>query len=189
MNLEIHRDTKDKLDWRVVDLNYDPVARRFKGSVVINSGTVGDVVAISGRAMPMSQVAVLTRPVGLGDSFDESAVEWVRLPMDKTGADAVTDKSQLEGVEARRNMDTNTTLRLRDLAKARLVVKGSLVTMTVHTDSMEIATHGRALNDAVMGEAVRVLNTQSNRTVDATVTGRGKVSVTPAGGSHLALAN
>lgn len=185
-SLEVHRPTSEKLEWNLTDLSYDPVQHRFKGSLVVGSGSNADVIALAGRAMPTAQIAILNRALTGGASFSESAVDWVRVPVDKAGADAVTDFAQLKGMEARRALDDKSILRLRDLAKARLVLKGSLVTMQIVTPVMQISTEGRALSDGVMGETIRVLNTQSNRTIDAVVLDRNKVSVTPVSTNHVA---
>src|SRR5262249_16559879 len=155
----------------------DPARHRFSGSLVVGSGSSASVTPISGRAMPMMQVAMLTRALPPGAEFKDSVVEWVRMPMDKAGADAVTDTSMLNGMESRRSLDTKSIVRLRDLTKARLVSKGSLITMQVETPNMRITVQGRALGDGVINETVRVMNTQSNRSVDAVVVGKDKVSV------------
>ncbi|MBI3419732.1 MAG: flagellar basal body P-ring formation protein FlgA [Proteobacteria bacterium] len=186
-NLEINRPASEKLDWRLVDLSYDPVRRRFSASLIVGADAHSEVIALGGRAMPMVQVAVLNRAFPAGGTLSEGDVEWLPTPIDKAGADAITDATQLQGMETRRGLAGKSILRLRDVTKARLVVKGSLVTMKVETPAMQITAQGRALSDAVMGETVRVMNTQSNRTVDAVVTGAGQVSVTPAGDNHVAL--
>jgi flagella basal body P-ring formation protein FlgA len=178
-NLEIHRAKGDPLNWRIADLSYDPARRRFSGNLVIETkpGDNASVTPIAGRAMPMVSVAVLARALPPGTRLSESAVDWEQMPIDKSGADAITSVEQLKGAETKRALEAKAILRLRDTTKARLVVKGSMVTMQVNTSSMQIAVQGRALGDAVMGETVRVMNTQSNRTVDAIVTGESKVSV------------
>jgi flagellar basal body P-ring formation protein FlgA len=76
-------------------------------------------------------------------------------------------------------MNAGTVLRNRDIRGARLVTKGALITIAVETPIMTITAQGRAMADGAMGETIQVINTQSNRTVDAVVVASGKVSVTP----------
>jgi flagella basal body P-ring formation protein FlgA len=185
-SLEIHRAPGAKLEWHLTDLTYDPVQNRFKGSLVVGSDASAEVIALSGRAMPVVKVATLLHTVPAGTVLENDTIEWVRVPADKAGADAVTSPAQLKGMELRRKMDEQSTVRLRDLAKARLITKGSLVSMEILMPGMQISSQGRALTDGVMGESVRIMNTQSNRTVDAVVTGKNKVSVMPVGPSHVA---
>jgi flagella basal body P-ring formation protein FlgA len=187
--LEVHRAPGIKLEWQVTDLVHDPLLHRFKGSLVVGSGLSAEIIAISGRAMPVVNVATLLHAIPAGAELDDRQIEWVRVPGDKAGADAVTDISQLQGMETRRKMDENATLRLRDLVKARQITKGSLVSMEIQMPTMQINAQGRALSNGVMGETVRIMNTQSNRTVDAVVIGKNKVSVMPVGPSHVASVN
>lgn len=181
-NMEINRPTGIPYAMDIADLRYDPVRYRFTGNLMITEpgrDTPASVVTISGRAMPMVKVPMLVRTVQAGETLRADDLEWTLLPIDKTGADAVSDMRQLEGTEMRRAVSAQTILRTRDLSKARMIAKGSLVMMQVTTPSMQLTAQGRALSDGVMGETIRVTNTQSNRTIDAVIIGKDKVSVIP----------
>lgn len=188
--LEIHRPTRIVLDVRVADLGYDPVRHRFSGNLVVaekgKEATAADIIPISGRAMPMMNVAMLARAVNAGETLGESDIEWAHLPLDKAGADVVSDARQLAGSETRRAMSAQSVLRTRDLAKARMVAKGGLVVMQVESPGMLLTAQGRALTDGAMGETIRVTNTQSNRTIDAVIVGRDRVSVVPVTATTIA---
>ena len=54
-----------------------------------------------------------------------------------------------------------------------LSLRGSLVTMKIETPFMTVTAQGKAQQDGAEGEIVRVINTQSNRVVEGTVTGPG----------------
>jgi flagella basal body P-ring formation protein FlgA len=190
--LEVNRPKGTALNYRLTDFQHDPIRHRFTSTLVVdaNASAKADVIPVTGRAIPMVRLAKLTHAVKAGEALGDSDVEWFSLPQDKTGADAVTDVSALKDMETRRNMETGAVLRRHDMRAARLVTKGSLVTMQVQTPFMNISTQGRAINDGAMGETVRVLNTQSNRTVDATVIGTGKVSVvSPPTPTHVAVSD
>jgi flagella basal body P-ring formation protein FlgA len=188
-HMEVHRAPGTKLEWQITDLTHDPLQHRFKGSLVVGNGSSAEIIALSGRAVPAVKVATLLHAVAPGTELDDSHIDWIRVPADKAGADAVTDISQLTGMELRRKMDDHATLHLRDLVKARQIIKGSLVSMEIRLPTMQISTQGRALSNGVMGETVRIMNTHSNRTVDAVVTGKNKVSITPVVSSHVASVN
>ncbi len=186
--LVIHRPIGEELVWNLADLSYDPVRRRFRGSLIVGAGAAADVVSLSGRAMPMIEAAVLNRPLPRGNAVDGAAIDWIRVPIDRAGADAITSPAQLKDMETRRALENKSVLRLRDLTRAHLVKKGSLVRMKVSAPGLEISAQGRALADAVMGESLRVLNTQSNRAVEAVVTGKNSVTVMPLKTPKLAAA-
>ena len=56
------------------------------------------------------------------------------------------------------------------------VRRGEMVTLVYVAPGMQLTTRARATADAAIGDPVRVVNLQSNRTVDATVTGVGAAS-------------
>lgn len=58
----------------------------------------------------------------------------------------------------------------------RVIRKGDIVTMRFVAPGILLATQGRALNDAREGEALRVVNLQSNRTIDVYAAGPGLVT-------------
>lgn len=60
------------------------------------------------------------------------------------------------------------------------VVRRNDAILLVYTGpGVKLTTRGRALNDAAVGDPVRVLNLSSNRTVDAFATGEGAASASP----------
>jgi flagella basal body P-ring formation protein FlgA len=177
-SLEIHLPTNVKMAYHLADLKHDKVARRFTASLIVESdGQQARIVPVSGRAMPMIEVAMLREATQGGTVLGDSDIEWTRMPMDKAGADAITNKSQLQGTQTHHAMNAQTVVRMRDLIKERMVAKGALVMMHVDTPTMSLTAQGRALGDGAMGDTIRVTNVQSNRTIDAVITGREKVSV------------
>ena len=56
------------------------------------------------------------------------------------------------------------------------VRRGEMLTLVYIAPGMQLTTRARATADAAVGDAVRVVNLQSNRTVDAIVTGVGAAS-------------
>lgn len=59
------------------------------------------------------------------------------------------------------------------------VRRGETVTITYAAPGMSLLMRARALEDGAIGQSVRLLNTSSNRTIDATVTGPGAAQVSP----------
>lgn len=178
---ELHRAKNEPLQFSLTDVQFDPIKCRFKAILSVANGDEKktDILNVSGRAMPMVDVAILVHPIDMGSPITEADVQWSHVALDKAGADAITSPARLADMETSHRLNAQNVLRLRDLRHVRLVTKGSLVQMVVEMEGMQLSTQGRALSDGAMGETIRVLNTQSNRTVDATVSGSGKVSVTP----------
>lgn len=66
----------------------------------------------------------------------------------------------------------------RSIADAA-IRRGESVTLTYHAPGMALSMRARALEDGAIGQPVRLLNTSSNRTIDAVVTGPGAARANP----------
>lgn len=58
-----------------------------------------------------------------------------------------------------------------------LVRRGETIMLVYVAPGMQISTHARAMQDGAMGARVRLMNLQSNRPVDAVVTGPGAAAI------------
>lgn len=165
----------------LVDVSYNPLDYRFKGTLMVesadNSMQQPLMIPVTGRALPQINVPVLTRNISRGDVVNEGDLEFVAVPANKLGADIITQASDLVGKEARRDLTQGNALRSRDFRAQQLVKRGGIVTMVIERGPLRVSAKGRALGDAGVGDTVRVLNIQSNRTIEGTVAKDGSVSV------------
>jgi len=97
-------------------------------------------------------------------------IEWISLRSDRLGRDAVIDSANLLGKSPRRLVRPGEPLRSGDLRDPILVPKGSLVTIRLETPRMILTAQGRSLEPGAKGDAIRVVNTKSNRVINAVVT-------------------
>ena len=81
------------------------------------------------------------------------------------------------GMEARSAIYPGWPVRETDLAPPAVVERNQIVTMIFRRGRLEIATEGRSLGRAGVGERVRVMNLDSRTTVTAAVIGPGLVEV------------
>lgn len=163
---------------RVELLNYAPVQARFTATLSV-AGEDGQTrrVTVAGRAASMVEVPVVARRVAPNETISSGDIAWIEVRADQAPNDLVTTEAQLVGQTARRTLVANTAVRLRDIQAPRLVNKGSLVTMVLQTPNLMVTAQGRALQEGGVGDVIRVVNTQSNRIVEATVSGPGTVAV------------
>ncbi|KAA0583357.1 flagellar basal body P-ring formation protein FlgA [Azospirillum sp. B21] len=163
----------------VENLYYSPVQGRFAAEIVVTGSQVR--LPVSGRAFGVVQIPVLSRRVIPGDVIGPGDIDWQDVRADQTTSDTAATDAQLIGMTPRRGVSTNQPVRLRDLQSPRMIDKGSLVTITLSTPTMTLTTQGKALQDGGKGEVIRVVNTQSNRIVEATVAGPNVVAVAKPG--------
>ncbi len=163
----------------VENLYYSPVQGRFAAEIVVTGSQVR--LPVSGRAFGVVQIPVLSRRVLPGDIIGPGDIDWQDMRADQTTSDTAATDAQLIGMTPKRGVSTNQPVRLRDLQSPRMVDKGAMVTITLQTQSMTLTTQGKALQDGGKGEVIRVVNTQSNRIVEATVAGPNVVAVAKPG--------
>ncbi|QCO01908.1 flagellar basal body P-ring formation chaperone FlgA [Azospirillum argentinense] len=165
----------------VENLYYNPVQGRFAAEMIVGDTRPVVRLPVSGRAYGVVQVPVLSRRIAPGDVIGPGDVDWQDVRADLAGSDIAATDAQLIGLTPRRGVPVNQPVRLRDLQSPRVVDKGSLVTITLATENLTLSAQGKALQDGGRGDVIRVINTQSNRILEATVAGPSIVAVAKPG--------
>ena len=100
---------------------------------------------------------------------------------DNVPSGTATSTSDLVGLQSRRVLRAGESMRLDDVRKPTLVVKGSTVTMIFEVPGITLTAVGRAMSEGGMGDTVTVQNPASFRQISAIVTGPGEVRAQSAG--------
>ena len=171
----------------VVQLTFDRHSDRLVATVAAPAGDPGArQLQIVGRLISVASVPVPTHDLARGEVIGEADIEWLRLPRAKLGGDVVTTADRIIGLQSRRILRARTPVRSTNLQPPLLVSKGDQVTLVFATSSMRLTAMGRALDSGSRSEVIRVLNTQSNNTVEARIDGPRLVSV---GAAHVLATN
>jgi flagella basal body P-ring formation protein FlgA len=178
---EIHLDNSNERlivpaeasDYISVDsLNLDQRSGRFSAFIVAPAGAAdAQRQRVTGRLVIEVEAAAPNRVIAINEIISANDVEKIKLPRDRVATDALTDPLQLIGKSARHLLRADQPLRAGDVQDPLVVHKGDLVTIELRTDAMELSAQGKALEDGAMNATVRVINTQSSRTIDTIVTG------------------
>lgn len=172
----------------VENLTFDSASGRFAGTVVAPAGATPVVrIAVSGRATRILEIPVLLRRLRPGDVISDADIGTIDLPANRVANDVALDAADLAGLSPRRSLAANVPVRLTDLRQPVVVHRGEAVTMLLRSGALTISARGKALEDGARNALVRVVNTDSNRTIEAEVVGPGTVLVR--GFSSLAAAN
>jgi flagella basal body P-ring formation protein FlgA len=184
--LKVHLPADQPTTLKLESVTFDQVQGRFSAVLVAPAeGPEQTRTAISGRAAALVDVPVLTRRVKPGEIITASDIGYMEVRINRMGAELLRDTTDLIGQTPRRLINENTPVRARDLQQPQVVTKGSLVTMVLQQKSMTLTAQGKALEAGTDGQVIRVVNTMSNRTVEAVVIGPNQVSVSKPGGSLL----
>ena len=166
---------------RITRLTLDPSSGRFLAQVVAPAdGEPAISRGVTGRALAMTDIPVLSRSMRPGDVIRERDIEWMSVQANRLTRTAVTDSVSLVGMSPRRPIRAQDIVRSTDLQTPVVVAKNSLVTIRLRTQRMELSVQGRALEEGAQGDVIRVMNTKSNTVVNAEVVDGGTVIAVPA---------
>ncbi len=136
------------------------------GAAVTLGDLFEDAGAVSGRAVAPAPGA--GRSATFSARFVQAAASAAGLQWaPPAGLDAITVNGRGGEARAARFERTAAAEPSGDVA----VRRGEIVTLVYVAPGMQLTTRARATADASVGDTIRVVNLQSNRTVEATVTG------------------
>lgn len=159
--------------FQVEDFSFDSRSGRFYGTVASTAASI----KVSGRAQVVEAIPVLKNRITAGQVISRNDVEWLQVPANRYGAGFIDRFDDLIGQTPRRALAAGMPIRAADIGKPEVITKNSLVTMVVQAPGLTITTTGRAMESGSIGDVVQVMNPQSKRTIQATVTGTNLVQV------------
>ncbi len=134
----------------------------------------------TGSVTETVEAATLTRSLRPGEVIKASDVVVERRPKIELHNDGIS-RDQAVGMAAKSQLRSGQALRADDLIRPLIVQRNEAVTITYEVPGIMLTVRGKAIEAGALGDVVGVLNIQSNRTVQATVTGPGRVSIAATG--------
>jgi flagella basal body P-ring formation protein FlgA len=174
----LHVEASATADLVIARINVEARGGRFD----ISLGLPGSIAAkrlplrFTGTVIETVEAAILTRAVARGDTIRESDLTVERRPKAEVAGDPI-GAEQAVGLSAKRPLRAGYALRAADLMKADVITRNEAVTIVYEAPGILLTVRGKALEAGAEGDLISVLNIQSNRTVHATVSGPGQVTV------------
>jgi flagella basal body P-ring formation protein FlgA len=165
-------------DVRILSPKFSIKNGNFSATIEIPRGDRGsERRQITGRTFSIIKVPVLARRLQRNDIIREADLDFIELPQSAVGRNALLDTRDIVGKTPKRLIQTDKQIRNGDLKPPTVVRKGSLVTIVLRTKKMLITVRGRAIDDGAKEEVVRVQNTRSRNTIEATVASPSRVTI------------
>ncbi len=164
----------------ITRLAFDPTSRRFDVSVALPG--LADrhaMLRYTGVAVETAPVIVPLRAVGRGELIRESDVSVERRPKAESSDGAASHMDAVVGMAAKRPLRIGQPVRTSDLMRPEAVRQNEAVTITYERPGIVLSIRGKALESGAEGDIINVLNVQSKRTLQTTVTGPGRVVAAP----------
>lgn len=150
----------------------DTVTLRARVEASGRAVTLGDVFdgagALAGRfvapAPPPGQVSTISVPV-LAAAASSAGLQWTPPP-------GLTEVRVVRPAGMRATVANSNDSGARSLSDAA-IRRGEMVSIVYLAAGVQLSMRARALEDAAVGQSVRLTNTSSNRTIEAIVTAPG----------------
>lgn len=143
---------------------------RYVGNVVLTihffvDGVKKRSVKVSGKVQVYQEVVVAARPLTRNDTLTDLDVRLQRVLVGENIDRYALSIEQVVGRRLLRDTGLHQPLVVGDLDAPVLIKKGTAVTILYEQPGLKISAAGQAREDGRAGKALRVLNTQTNRTV------------------------
>jgi flagella basal body P-ring formation protein FlgA len=194
----IHVEPSATAELTVARMYFDARSGRFDVLLDLPGSTLARRAGMrfTGAVAETVETAVLARTIDRGGVLRATDVVVERRPKAEVAGEFIGSSDRAVGLAARRALRAGQVLRSSDLMRPEVVQRNESVTIVYEVPGIVLTARGKALEAGSEGDVLSVLNIQSKRTVQATVTGPGRVTInTPApgqsmilGAPHLALA-
>jgi len=165
------RDETARLTAEISD--FEPRSGRF--TIKLSAGGM-TLTTVSGTAEAMVPVAILNRPLTRGDAVSAADVSVEKRRRRDVPMGSAPNPEALAGLVAQRALSPGQVVRTADLYKPELVEQNQAVMVAYDAPGLSLSLRGKALASGPAGAVIPVQNLQSKRTIEAIVTGPGKVS-------------
>jgi flagella basal body P-ring formation protein FlgA len=158
----------------------NPATKRFTAELRIPADDRSAApIRIAGRLVTMVDLPVLARPMAPGEQLTAADVVWSQVASTALSAGDITDPQEMIGRTPRHPLQAGQPLRPVDLQVPIVIKRNDAVLIVLERPGLYMTAEGKALDEGGRGALIRVVNVQSNRTIDAVVLGSGQVAVRP----------
>lgn len=132
---------------------------------------------IKGTIDPVIKMPVLLENVQNGRIITTHDITFIEINERDYSRDMIADIDVLQGMTARRMIPAGRPIRSSDLIAPQIVERGELVTLSLQSGILNLSTQAKALDNGAKGDIIRVVNTTSNQTLHALITGEKTVEI------------
>ncbi|WP_152564469.1 flagellar basal body P-ring formation chaperone FlgA [Neorhizobium vignae] len=125
----------------------------------------------------MGTAVVPVQTIYPGEEITEGRVEEVQVTNPNIGGDYARRTEEVVGMVAKRTLLPGRTVPVSALREAFAVTRGKSVRLTFTIGAMTISASGAPLENAAVGDVIRVRNIDSGVTVSGTVMADGTIQV------------
>jgi flagellar basal body P-ring formation protein FlgA len=176
-NIEVEPTATKEL--AVSRLSYEPRSGHFDIALDLPGSPTArrPPLHVTGTLTETFDAVVAMRELAQGQALKVSDVSIERRPKSQFTPTALTNLDQLQGLSAKHALHAGQVIRQADVSKPELVGRNETVTIVYEVPGIRLTVLGKSVEPGGLGDSINVLNVESKRTVQATVTGPSRVTV------------
>ena len=178
----LHVEAAATAELAITRMNVEPRTGRFEIAFELPGSAAARRLSLrfTGTVTELVQTATLARSIKAGEVIKASDVVLGRKPKLEVGAETIAATDQAVGLAAKNALRVGQSLRPSDLVKAQVVQRNEAVTIVYTVPGVALTVRGKAAEGGALGDIINVVNIQSNRTIQGTIIGPGRVSIAAA---------
>lgn len=162
----------------VSSLQYDSGKDWFQATLVAPSQENPiHSTSISGRVEHLVDIPVLRENIKNGTVIGKYDIDYISINRQDVQHDTVLSEDELIGMTPRRMVLDGKPILTGELEPPRVISRGDIITMIFREGPLKLTAKARALEHGTKGDIIRVVNINSNKTIDALVRGDKEVEV------------
>ncbi len=108
-------------------------------------------------------IPVLNSSIVKGDVIDESMLELKKIEISKINSNTIIARESVIGGIAKRKLEPGKVIHKQDIQKEYAISKGQHVTIMYKKTGFSIEAHGIALENAAIGDTIKIKNLDSGK--------------------------
>lgn len=134
-------------------------------------------IHLQGKIQPIIHIPVLTQNIENGRVIGADDIQMISIKERDFSKDMLSSTESLIGMTARRVVVAGRPIRNNDVIAPQIIERGQLLTLSFESSVMNISTQAKALENGAKGDVIRVVNTASNKPLQALVLGENQAQV------------
>ncbi len=136
-------------------------------------------MVVSGSVERVVSIPVLKNSLKNGDVIGKADIDFIEVYQKDVQRDFVIQEEKLYGMTPRRMVVAGKPMRDLDLENPQIVSRGGAVTLVYKDGPLTLSARGKSMQNGARGDLVRVVNMNSNRSLEGIVTAENEITVTP----------
>ena len=150
--------------------NFDELQNKFSADLeFFADGKPAAKNSYMGKYYVLTEVVVPAANISKGEILSADKFKTIKIRSNRIKPMHVTSMEKIANLEAKRSLKEGRLISDKDIGKAVIIKKGTIVNLVYQTKHMQIMAKAEALDDGYLGEKLEVRNTKSKRNLYGTV--------------------